>query len=308
VFYQLPDQPPVTLVGPTDTALWAALGVDPAGRYAVVLGEVSMPDRALVVTGSLVQLARWLDPHTGDLPATLAHLGTQLPAAAASGPPVAATTPTLSPAPIPTAVPALNPVVAPPAAGVALVALPHTGLRVPHQRLTVTGYRQLPTADGVAFTATLRLDRTIVGTIQNEGMGGPTGFHPGGSPAFGYRDLSAFVAACRTSTDQPASEDEVLDGLVTEFLTAKRIRRAQQAGRCALRLMAPLVADDPAAGFYPVAEADAAMPSGPDARAVLAYQILRQSAPAVGEWWQVWTGQRWEDLTERPGHTSAEDR
>jgi hypothetical protein len=64
--------------------------------------------------------------------------------------------------------------------------LPHSGLTVPHTGYTVTAYRGHNAHDGVAFTATLRLHGTIIGTIENTGHGGPDTFFP--STADGYRE------------------------------------------------------------------------------------------------------------------------
>lgn len=78
--------------------------------------------------------------------------------------------------------------------------LPHSGLKVPHTGYAVTSYREHKSWDGVAFTATLRLNGKIVGTIDNEGRGGPDTFHPTASTAEGYRDnrdaVEAFAAHC----------------------------------------------------------------------------------------------------------------
>jgi hypothetical protein len=48
----------------------------------------------------------------------------------------------------------------------------------PHHGYAVTAYKEVKTHDGVAFTATQRFNRTIIGTVENEGMGGPDLFHP----------------------------------------------------------------------------------------------------------------------------------
>ena len=55
--------------------------------------------------------------------------------------------------------------------------LPHSGLTVPHDAYTVTAYTERKTHDGVAFTGTLRLNGKIIGTVENDGVGGPDTFH-----------------------------------------------------------------------------------------------------------------------------------
>ena len=51
--------------------------------------------------------------------------------------------------------------------------LVHTpDLRLPHDRLAVRCLQQMPTHNGVAFTAGLTLDGDYVGTIEDTGNGG----------------------------------------------------------------------------------------------------------------------------------------
>jgi hypothetical protein len=91
--------------------------------------------------------------------------------------------------------------------------LTHTpGMRIPHDRLKVTALQQMPTANGVAFTATLALDGQPVGTIGNDGNGGPTALHSPNS-LFGWRSMQSYLAGCRY-LGEPASEERVLDALV----------------------------------------------------------------------------------------------
>jgi hypothetical protein len=47
-------------------------------------------------------------------------------------------------------------------------------MRVPHGRLQITDVRHRPTHNGLAFTATQTVDGTPVGSISNDGSGGPT--------------------------------------------------------------------------------------------------------------------------------------
>lgn len=95
----------------------------------------------------------------------------------------------------------------------ALILLPHSGLRVPHARLTVTSLKQFEMSRGVAYTATLRLDGTIVGTIENEGCGGETMFQPRPGAGFGYDELNAYAGQCHTVGGWNSTES-VLNDLV----------------------------------------------------------------------------------------------
>ena len=201
MLYELPrHRPPLTLVGPHDTTFWAALGMEPADRHALVIGAVSAPVTATVIVGTLLDLARYLDPFTG-FPTTIAALAAQARAGLSADEARA-----LRPEPPAPQRPA------PVGPGTDLITLPHSGIRVPHDRFRVSRYRELPTADGVAFTATLKLDKTVVGLIQNEGTGGPTHVEPTDFPD---RQLNDYVQACRTAVGQPCSKEYVLDELVT---------------------------------------------------------------------------------------------
>ena len=93
------------------------------------------------------------------------------------------------------------------------VYLIHSDLRAPHDRLTVATHVQLPTSNGVAFTATLHLDGHTVGTVTNTGTGGPTTLHNSGDPELRQR-VADFVAQCRWH-GQPATQEQVLDALIS---------------------------------------------------------------------------------------------
>lgn len=95
-----------------------------------------------------------------------------------------------------------------------MITLPHTVLHVPHDRLRVTSLRELPTSNGVAFTANLRLDRKQVGVIEDAGRGGGPLFSPYPDTGFGFTALNAFAAACRHH-GEPVSTERLLSDLVT---------------------------------------------------------------------------------------------
>ena len=285
--YDLPAGPTITVVGPDNTHWWATLGEDPAGRHALVIGDPTTPHDAVVIAGPLPDIGAYLHPFHAALTGTVQDA-------------YARTTATrgwdkqrkLAPAPHP---PAGEPR---PAAD--LVTLPHTGIRVPDPRLRVSSLRQLPTPDGVAYTATLRLGRTPVGTLHNEGRGGPTSYHPAAGSPFGHRQLADFVAASRTTDGQPLTEEDLLEGLVTEYDNTKHVAAATRAGRSPLRLQAPLGAGDGLADVYYTAHrTTAAKVTTPAQRDALVAELRRREV-VDGAWWQLWTGQRWDDLTAPP--------
>jgi hypothetical protein len=267
MLYDLSATPAVTLVGPDDTSWWAALGQDPAGRSALILGDPTDPTTALVITAPLPDLGTYLHRWHAALVSAVQASGNQ-------------------PRTAPSAAPASD-----------LVTLPHSGIRVPDAALRVTSYRELPTEDGVAYTATVRWGNIPVGTLHNEGIGGLTTFAPAAGSLFDSRRLDAFVAASRGADGQPLAEDELFEALVTEYENVAHVAAATRAGRSPIRLRAPLGAGDGLDDVYYTALRNTvptvATPGQRDAlRAALTLP------PAVdGGWWQLWTGQAWEDLT-----------
>jgi hypothetical protein len=201
MLYDLPAGPDIVVVGPDDTGFWAELGEDPAGRHALVIGDATAPHGAVVIAGPLPVIGAYLHPlHaalTGSVQSAYAGLtpapGNQQPREHPAAP---------------------DPSVGESRPAVDVVTLPHTGIRVPDPGLRVSSYRELPTPDGVAYTATAYLHRVLVGTIHNGGNGGPTSYFPD-SNVFGRRQLADFVAASRTADGQPITEEQLLDELVT---------------------------------------------------------------------------------------------
>jgi hypothetical protein len=275
VRYDLPTTPDITLIGPDDTAWWTALGEAPAGRSALVIGDRADPATALVITAPLPDISAYLHRFHSAL---IAAVQMAYPPRAASA--------------LPPTTPAAT---AQPATG--LVTLPHTGIRVPDAALHVTSYRELPTPDGVAYTATVRWGTTPVGTLHNEGNGGPTSYWPAAGSTFDPRRLAEFVAASRGADGQPISEEELLEDLITEYENVQHVTAATRAGRSPVRLRAPLGVGDGLGEVYYIAERrTTAKITTPGQRDALADQ-LRRVAVVDGAWWQLWTGQAWEDLT-----------
>jgi hypothetical protein len=284
VLYHLPDQAPaLTLVAPSDAGFWAALGVHAADRHAVVIGDVADPARSTVIVGTRPDIAEYLDPFHGALTSRLTQLG----AKTRRGPAPHDTVPRHEQQPQPDA--------APPPGG-PLIALPHSGLRIPDRRLHISHYQDLPMADGVAFTAVLRLDGHTVGTIANSGAGGATTYTPIAGSALRHCDLQKYAARCRSAAGRGVLDEELLDALVTELQTGQVIASAARAGHSVLRRMAPLDAGE----HLGVELRTVPAVTTTTGRAAVA-RTAAQTWPADdGQWWQLWTGQRWEDLTPRP--------
>jgi hypothetical protein len=302
MFYEQPHTPQIHLAGPDDEAVWTALGVEAASRHAVVIGDVAAPAQATVIAGTVDDLAAWLDPFTSQLSTlsrTLARRSTRVPQPGSDGNEGTD--------------PAADRVAADQRPATGLVTLPHTGVRVPDANLRVSSLRQLPTPDGVAYTATLRQGSTPVGTIHNEGIGGATSYSPLAGSPFGLRQLVAFVAASRTADGQAISEEELLEDWVTEFEHDKEVTTATRLGRSLLRLRSPLSAADTFHDehfddvYYTARHATAAKVTTAADRTALVDELRRISIEA-GQWWQLWTGERWEDLTPPPSHEHGSGR
>ncbi|HET8659170.1 MAG TPA: hypothetical protein VFM55_09250 [Micromonosporaceae bacterium] len=165
-----------------------------------------------------------------------------------------------------------------------LIPLVHSDLHVPHRRLRVTALHQLPTSDGVAFTAELHLDTTPVGTIENDGHGGATMFCSRRPDLCGWRHMEQFVADCRRHDGERADEETVLIALVDEFDLAGEIERAAKAGLTLIRLMDPQ-------GWCLMIRAVAAVNA--TRLTDLAVHLSNDPAAVPGEIWQIWTTGGW---------------
>ena len=275
MLYELPDSPGIHLVGPDDEAVWTALGVAAGGRHRRHHRRPGSARPATVIAGTIADFAAWLDPFTGHSPAAQ---------------------PTGIVGDEPTVVgPTVVGVDADPPSVAELVTLPHTGIQVPDPTLRVSSLRQLPTPDGVAYTATLRRGRTPIGTIHNEGNGGATSYSPAAGSPFGPRELAAFVAASRTADGQPISDENLLEDWITEFEHDKEVTAAVRLGRSPVRLRSPLSVVDTFHDehfddvYYTARHLTAAKVTTAADRAALTAELLRIPIEAR-QWWQMWTG------------------
>jgi hypothetical protein len=178
------------------------------------------------------------------------------------------------------------------------VVLPHTGISVPHTRLTLRKLRSIPTSDGEAYTAELLLDGRPVGTIENTGTGGPTMWHPLDRGVFGPEQMGAFVAACRDEHGQPIAEEFVLAELFEETRTARDVARYVKAGKAVVRTVAAITSDTAVVATF--ADAYYGVPAEwatrPDK---LAASMWRQRPDAHAM--ELWTGERWDALPTADG-------
>lgn len=178
-----------------------------------------------------------------------------------------------------------------------LIALPHTGLQVPHTRLRMAQLTPAVTAHAVVLTATLYLDGRPVGTVEDLGQGGPTTWHPlpGTTDVFTARDLAAFTAACRDEHGAPIATEFVLTYLIAEAQIDTIIAEICQDNALPVRRLEATADDDVlvTVGDYPdgLHEVSAAWTGRLDQ---LAAALWRQwpTAGAI----DVWTDQHWQRL------------
>lgn len=186
-----------------------------------------------------------------------------------------------------------------------LITLPHSGLQVPHTGYQITAYKGHSTHDGVAFTCTLRLDKKIIGTVENGGTGGPTLFYPTTTEYRATADaFEAFAAHCKDERGNTPLGETVLDDLITEYEFTRDITKAAKRGHVLLRQIHDYEGDDGPMGWpsvYSITDYPAAAAGD---RAKLAADIAKHVPPGPLGWWQIWEADnnRWVDVTPRPAH------
>ncbi|MDA0565168.1 hypothetical protein LG943_12700 [Streptomonospora sp. S1-112] len=126
-----------------------------------------------------------------------------------------------------------------------MITLPHTGMQAPHNRMRATNLNEVDLDCGVAFTALLCEGAAVVGTIVNEGQGGPT-YLRAAHEAHGA--FSAFATQCRDRHGAPLTEEHVLDNLVDEHEYARQIASAERRKRHVVRYFD--TADIPTSGTF----------------------------------------------------------
>ncbi|MEV4212608.1 hypothetical protein [Micromonospora sp. NPDC049662] len=179
------------------------------------------------------------------------------------------------------------------------IVLPHTGITVPHTRLTLRKLQAMNTSDGEAYTAELLWDGKPAGSIENSGQGGATFWYPFDLDVLNRAQMDAFVAACRDEHDKPMDEEFVLAWLFEETRTARDVARFARAGELPVRTLAAITSGDDevvdtfANAYYGVRGAS------PDDRADVAARMWRKCPDAHAI--EVWTGERWESLPRPDG-------
>lgn len=192
------------------------------------------------------------------------------------------------------------------ASDITTIRLPHTGLRVPDRSLTATGYREIETSDGVAFSAKLRVNRRIVGLIENGGYGGPTGFAPNSPATYNGVHLLRYAGRCRTEDGAELTQVEaLLDLLVDEAEWCRKVTAAAKKGRMALRR---LETDSAADAPYALCESSSSPPTAGKHWGELSRQLSASAnlRPDATQWWQGWNGGIWRDITARPAHVDPD--
>lgn len=163
---------------------------------------------------------------------------------------------------------------------------PHTGMQMPHTHIRVTDLAEVDIGRGIAWSARLCEDTTLLGTISNAGQGGPTEFTPTSRQA--RRVLDDFVAQCRDGQGEPLHEESVLDTLTDEYDYANQVVQAEREHTYLVRGfdrsgIPDLTAVRPAPGAsFDLADAHATA-----RRLRLKPRIVRA---------EVWTGQSWEEF------------
>jgi len=140
---------------------------------------------------------------------------------------------------------------------------------------------------------------------ENEVNGGQTSYRAVNFSPFTARAMARHGWACRVNVRTP-SDEVVLDVLVAGYDNATHVAQASRAGRSPLRLVAPgvdVTGDNDAYTTVDLTTAPAVTTSAQrDARVA---DLLRQTPRYDGQRWQLWTGQRWEDLRPTSAPESA---
>jgi hypothetical protein len=161
-------------------------------------------------------------------------------------------------------------------------------VRVPHDRLRLTGVQHRPTNNGLAFTGGLTLDGVPVGALTHDATDGGTDRY---AVAYGRgrRDVLAYLSGCRFD-GAPVSMHRLLHALADEYYLDAAIIQATAGGATQVRLV-----DDAGhtGALRPL------IPAPRDYRELLGCvrNLVADTWPAAaGQSWQVWTGTCWTAL------------
>ncbi|MFI6031591.1 hypothetical protein [Amycolatopsis magusensis] len=178
---------------------------------------------------------------------------------------------------------------------------PHTGIDAP-LAFTITGFKELETGRGVAYSAELvHPDLGVVGRIANEGCGGATTFHPYDYARFGERQLEQILQ--RSLQDSEPMDtgflgmETLLDEIINETETAQLVTTMRTKHQFLVRSYLPREAaswgpDRGAPGAYTRIIARRAD------RERLAAKLAADPAEHLdeGAYWQMFTGEDWAPL------------
>jgi hypothetical protein len=178
----------------------------------------------------------------------------------------------------------------------------HTGIDAPFT-FTVTGFNQLETGRGVAYSAELvHPDRGVVGRIANEGCGGPTTFYAYDRTRFGDRQIEQFLQ-CSLQDGEPmdtgfSGMETLLDEIINEAETAQLVAAMRTKGQFLVRSYL----SREAASWGPHRGAPGAYTRIIARRADrerLAAKLAADPAEHLdeGAYWQMFTGEDWAPLT-----------
>ncbi len=195
-----------------------------------------------------------------------------------------------------------------------LIHLPHSDYHVPHTGYAITGYKGHTTHDGVAFTATLRHDKKIIGTVENSGRGGSTFFYPNEKGLADREDAKLEAFWQHTLDDRgktPMELGAIFDALITEYEFTRDAAKAAKRGNILLRQMTDYESDEGPMGWpsiYSTTEAPASWATADPAK--VAAQIAKHVGIDALGWWQRWDADTatWIDVTDRPAHLRTLDQ
>jgi hypothetical protein len=167
--------------------------------------------------------------------------------------------------------------------------LPYTGLRVPDERVRVTSVVYAPCEGGVALTATVRLGRRRVGTLESAGDR-PLRFYPRSCSRLSEADMAVWAAGANTAAALRGVAD-VYEWLIAEHRAERAVRALARRGGALLRVRS----DTRAPEFFAYVPSPAAAPGYGRVRCMISES---DGLAPVGRW-EVWTpaDRMWHPLT-----------
>jgi hypothetical protein len=161
-------------------------------------------------------------------------------------------------------------------------------LRVPHDRLRLTGMQHRPTADGLMFTRDLTLHGVRVGTATHYATDNGVDQYAL-TLVRGHHDVLAYLSGCRFD-GAPVSMQRLLHALADEYYLDVAITQATAGGGTPVRLV-----DD--AGHTTALRLLIPAPRHYTELLRCARDLVAEARPVTaGKRWQVWTGTCWSTL------------